>query len=840
MPARKSLGSDRLSSYRAKRSAGRTPEPFGGATVPGGNRFVVQMHDATRLHWDLRLEYEGVLLSWAVPKGPSPNPADKRLAVRTEDHPLDYYDFEGLIPEGEYGGGGVIVWDAGVWIPLEDPGTGLKTGKLLFNLKGFKLQGRWTLVKTKQDEKSWLLIKERDGWARDTGTESYPEDSIFSGLTAPQRRAGFDPGPELQSQLDALGTPEGTVDAWEVKVMLAEARQKPFSRKGWIFEIKYDGYRLLGAVDGGEAKLVSRNGNDLTATFPEIERALRDLPFEGVVLDGEAVVHDEEGIPSFQRLQKRGRLQRRTDILRASVELPSTLYAFDLLAVEGRDLRSLPLLDRKRILKQILPSLGPVRYSDHIPEAGEAMYGEATRMRLEGMVAKDAASAYMGGRSAKWLKVRAIKSDDFVVVGFTEPKGGRGGFGALHLGLYEPDGTLSYAGRVGTGFNVSQLGELREVLDDLEVPSTPLESGPIPKGKAHHWVWPVLVAEVNFKEFTEEGLLRHPSLSRMRDDKPASQCVRESLEDELEEPPEVVDDSDERVVHFTNLDKPFWPEAGYTKGDLIEYYRAVAPWLLPYLADRPVVLTRYPDGIDGKSFFQKDAPDYAPDWLRTEVIWSEGSERDLHYFVCDHVESLLYLANMGTIPFHVWSSRIATLSKPDWCILDLDPKEAPFTDVVACALVIREVTKEIGLPAYVKTSGSSGLHVLVPVGRKLTYEQSRGLGELLARVVVRELPDVATVTRNPRKREGKVYVDYVQNGHGRLLVAPFSVRPKPGAPVSAPLRWSEVNRKLSIQDHTIATLPPRLKRMRKNPWAGLLTDTPDLVAALAALKKWFD
>ncbi len=837
MPARKSLDSDRLSSYRAKRSTERTPEPFGGRVVPGGRRFVVQMHDASRLHWDLRLEHDGVLLSWAVPKGPSPNPADKRLAVRTEDHPLDYYDFEGTIPEGEYGGGGVVVWDTGVWIALEDPVAGLESGKLLFNLRGFRLQGRWTLVKTKQDEKSWLLIKERDGWASDAGTEQYGLDSIFSGLTASQRRAGYDPRPEMHQELDRLGAPPGKVDVRKAKVQLAASESEPFSRKGWVFEIKYDGYRLLCSSDHGESRLISRNGNDLTAVFPEIERALRTLPYDGVVVDGEAVVHDEQGLPSFQHLQKRGTLQRRSDILRAAVELPATLYAFDLLAIEGHDLRTLPLVERKAILERILPSTGPVRYSDHIAEQGRAMFTHATRMGLEGVVGKDATSRYAGGRSTKWIKVRAIQSDDFVVVGFTEPKGGRGGLGALHLGQYDDQGELVYTGRAGTGFTAAVLKELRADLDALRVESTPVTRGPVPRGNAHHWVEPSLVAEVSFKEFTEEGLLRHPSFLRRRGDKDPADCVIRVRDREPAEPAAVVDDTHERQVHFTNLDKVFWPEAGYTKGDLIEYYRSVSRWLLPYLADRPVVLTRYPDGIDGKSFFQKDAPDYAPEWLRTEVIWSEGTERDLHYFVCENVESLLYLANMGTVPLHIWSSRIATLGLPDWCILDLDPKEAPFTDVVACALVIRDVTRRIGLPAYVKTSGSSGLHVLVPVARALTYEQSRSLGELLARVVIRELPDVATVTRNPRKREGKVYLDYVQNAHGRLLVAPFSVRPKPGAPVSVPLRWSEVNDRLLISDHTIRTVPARLKRMKKDPWAGLLTDEPDLLGALSALTE---
>ncbi len=832
MPARNPT-SDRLSDYRAKRSASATPEPFGGKILPGGSRFVVQMHKASRLHYDFRLELNGVLLSWAVPRGPSPNPADKRLAVHTEDHPLEYVDFEGVIPEGNYGAGGVIVWDLGTWIPLEDPEQGLEKGKLLFNLKGHKLQGRWTLVRTKQD---WLLIKERDGWAREEGTESYPQDSIFSGLTAEEITRGETRWPEIEERIVAAGAPRRAVDLSGPPFMLAESRAKPFSREGWIFEIKYDGYRLLGIRDDDRARLISRNGNDLTPTFPEIERALYGLPYPGLVLDGEAVVHDEHGLPSFQRLQKRGRLRRRTDVLRSSMELPAALYAFDLLAIGGYDLRSLPLVERKSLLQALLPSTGPIRYSDHIEERGEAMFEHAGRLRLEGMVGKDAESKYRAGRSSKWIKVRSVRTDDFVVVGFTEAKGGRGGFGALHLGQYEA-GELVYSGRVGTGFSEAQLDEIRSLLDPLDGGAPP-GSGPVPKGAGHHWVEPEVVVEVEYKEVTGDGMLRHPSFLRLRDDKPPSDCRRQDEHHPLEEPVRVKDDTKQKVVHFSNLDKVFWPEEGYTKGDLIEYYRSVAPWLLPLLSDRPVVLTRYPDGIDGKSFFQKNAPGFAPDWVRTEVIWSEGSERDLHYFICEDVESLEYLANSATIPLHVWSSRVATLGRPDWCILDLDPKDAPFSDVVACARRIKKLCDAIDMPAFVKTSGSTGLHVLLPLGRQLTYEQSRAFGQLMATVIVSELPDVATVTRNPKKREGKVYIDYVQNGHGRLLVSPYCVRPLPGAPVSTPLRWSEVNAKLEIGNHTIRTVPKRLARQKKDPWAGLLELKPDLAAALARLSEW--
>lgn len=832
---------ERLEKYRAKRTAGRTPEPFGGEVVVGGSTFVVQMHDARALHWDLRLELDGVLLSWAVPKGPSPNQADKRLAMQTEDHPLEYAEFEGIIPEGEYGAGPMIVWDRGRWAPVEDPHAGLEKGKLLFDLYGHKLMGRWTLVKTKQAPNSWLLIKESDAHMDpEGGTESYPDDSIYSGLTVDEFARADERAETLAERVAELGARERAVRADDVQLMLATSREEPFSRKGWIFELKYDGYRLLAERVGREPYLRSRAGHDLTATFPEIARAVRGLPFEGLILDGEVVVHDADGLPSFSQLQKRGRILNRRDALRASVELPAIYYAFDLLAIEGYDLRGLPLLQRKELLHEVLPSVGPIRYSDHIPEQGEAMYRQVTAMRLEGIVGKKADAPYRGGRSTHWVKVRTVRVEDFVVVGWTEPKGGRSGFGSLHIAQYD-GADLVYLGSVGSGFTDAQLDEGLEALRELEVDASPCTRGPAPKGKAHHWVRPDLVVEVKYKELTDQGLARQASFSRWRDDKPPSECVVEGAgADEPPEPPVTASVGEERTVPLSNLDKVFWPKEGYTKGDLVEYHRAVAEWMLPYLEDRPLVMTRFPDGIEGKSFFQKDAPPFAPDWIRRVTLWSEGSERELSYFVADDLESLLYVINLGTIPLHIWSSRIETLATPDWCILDLDPKEAPFGDVVEVARTLHDVCEEIGLPSFPKTSGSSGIHVLVPLGRRLTYEQSRTLGELLGRVVVAERTDIATLTRNPKKREGKVYIDFVQNGHGRLLVAPFTVRPLPGATVSAPLKWSEVNRRLAISNHTIASVPRRMKRLKQDPMRPVLDLEPDLLGALERLTHWFD
>ena len=843
MPA----GSDRLERYRQKRTAGRTPEPFGGAAVPStGRLFVFHKHHARNLHWDLRLEWEGALESWAVPKGPSPDPADKRLAMHVEPHPLDYAEFEGVIPEGEYGAGPSIVWDRGIWIPKEDVREGFEKGKLLFELRGFKVKGLWTLVHTpRAGENHWLLIKERDAYVDKAGTGLYPDESIYSGLLVDELPQADERAAALVERALELGAKKRRVRATDVEVMKATVREDAFSDPAWVFELKYDGYRLIaGREEDQDAVLISRNGNDLTATFPEIARAVKGLLHPGLVLDGEVVVHDEKGFPSFDRLQRRGRLQRRSDVARATLELPAVYYAFDLLALEGLDLRGLPLVERKRLLKEMLPTVGPVRYSEHIEGMGEAMYEQVGALGLEGIVAKKAAGPYTGGRSKDWFKIPAHRTDDFVVVGWTDPKGTRGGFGALQLAQWV-DGTLTYAGSVGTGFSEAKLGEVKAALDLLPSLKKPELAGEVPKGRGHHWVEPALVAEVRYKEITAQGMVRHAAFLRLRDDKDPEECVRQDPgpQEELPEPPPVM--KEERTIAFTNLDKVYFPADGempaITKGDLIDYYREVGRWLLPWLRDRPVVLTRYPDGIHGKSFYQKDAPEWTPDWVRTETVWSEGSEKALDYFVADDLETVLYLANLGSIPLHIWHSRVASLDKPDWCLLDLDPKDAPFSDVVEVALFLHQVCLEIELPHYVKTTGSSGLHILVPLGRQMTYDQSVTLGELLARMAVKALPKIATVERTVRKREGKVYVDYLQNRAGQLMASTFCVRPKAGAPVSAPLLWEEVGSGLDLMDYTIRTVPPRMEELEKrgtgDPCRPALEEKPDLLSALQRLHE---
>jgi bifunctional non-homologous end joining protein LigD len=856
---------DSLETYRAKRSADRSPEPVGTVSATPGRLFVVHKHDASHLHFDLRLEMDGVLRSWAVPRGPSYDMNDKRLAVKVEDHPLEYGDFEGVIPKGNYGAGGIIVWDRGEWVPLEDWRTGLEKGKLLFELRGYKLHGTWALVKIKKSERDWLLLKERDAWVASPG-DQFVETSVLSGLTVEEVKAGRTPATRLRAALEQTAAVRARVDPRKVSVMLAEPSDDPFTRDGWLFELKLDGYRLLAAKRGGEALLLTRNCNDYTAVFPEIARAVKALPYDECIIDGEVVVLDPQGRPSFSLLQQRGRLKSSLDVKLAAVELPATLFVFDLLALEEFDLRPLPLLARKGFLMDALPKLGPVRTLDHIEREGEAFLRQVDALGLEGMIAKRADAPYRGGRTDAWLKIKAERTGDFVIVGFTKPKGSRSHLGALQLADMV-GGTLVYAGRVGTGFNEALLAELNDALAStvrrdppcvgpaLSPDAAPLGSEAIPDTKTTTWVEPTLVCEVRYREFTPDGVLRHAALLRMRTDKAPRDCERQQwartaeaaasesqleaapLDHALPDTPPPPKAAAEKTVAFSNLRKVYWPADRYTKGDLVEYYRWASPWILPYLRNRPLVLTRFPDGIDGKSFYQKDAPEFAPSWIRTVPIWSEESQREVRYFVCDDEETLLYIANLGSIPLHMWGSRVGSLEQADWCVMDLDPKEAPFSDVVRTALVLRELCESIALPSYVKTTGKTGLHIVLPLARQCTYEQTRTLGELLARVVLREVGDIATITRHVTRRGDKVYLDYLQNRHGQTIVAPFSVRPLPGATVSMPLTWDEVGPSLDPREFTIRTAIPRMEGQGADPMARVLEDRPDLGAVLQRLAQ---
>jgi bifunctional non-homologous end joining protein LigD len=672
-------------------------------------------------------------------------------------------------------------------------------------------------------------------------------------LTVNERRDTTAVRAALRARLKALGAPRGEVAPQRQAFMLATLEREPFSKPGWLFEWKYDGVRVLAERRGQRVTLLGRSGQVVTARYPEVVAALAALPLDRFLIDGELVALDARGVPSFARLQARMHLTRPADIARARSAVPVEGIFFDCLDLDGYDMRGLSLTSRRDGLERLLPPRGPVRWADAVPEAGEAVYRVAETTGLEGIVAKRADSPYTGTRSRDWIKIKCQKRQEFVVGGYTDPQGSRRHLGALHLGIYD-GADLVYVSKVGSGLDAATLRDLHAALVPLGRASSPFTIG-TPRGRGHHWVQPRLVAEVRFSEWTQDGGLRHPTFLGLRNDVAPEACRRETPvaagpRDEERPAGERRDTSradtpvgetgrtdragGDARTRVTNPDKVFWPDEGYTKGDLLTYYDRIAPLLLPYLRDRPVVLTRYPDGVTGKSFFQKDAPRFTPDWVRTERIYSMDTERDIDYFVVDDAEMLRYVVNLGTVPLHLWSSRVGSLDRPDWLVLDLDPKGAPFRDVMTIARTLHRILDSLALPAYLKTSGATGLHILVPLGARYTYEEARTFARVVAAVAVDAEPAIATLARPIQAREGKVYVDFGQNGHGQTIVAPFAVRPRPGAPASCPLRWSELTRRLDPARFTIRTIPPRFERM-DDPLAPILTGHGDLAAALDRL-----
>ncbi len=863
----------RLAAYRAKRDPARTSEPFGGGRVGDGRVFVVHKHSARRLHYDLRLAMAGVLASWAVPKGPPSTPGDKRLAVHVEDHPLEYGDFEGVIPEGSYGAGPSIVWDRGSYWLVDgaDPLEAVQQGKLDLALAGYKLRGRWALVRTSRGERDWLLIKKADSTpAGSPATDvdvigRYPE-SVLSGLTVEELREGGSRLEQVRARLRSLEAPRGRITASAATFMLATPAEAPPDQPGWLFEIKYDGVRVFAVRHGRTVELIGRSGRLTTTRYPEVVSAVLALPVDDFVIDGEVIALDAAGRPSFQLLQNRMALSNPRDVEHVMAEVPVSAVFFDCLALDGHDLRALPLTVRKACLRLFLPSRGLAAYGDHVEGQGAAFLDAACAQGLEGIVAKRAGSAYVGRRSSDWLKIKCQMRQEFVIGGYTRPHGTRPYFGALHLGVYDA-GRLVYVGKVGTGFDSPTLKSIHDALQPLRRDTSPFDLGG-PAGAGHFWVEPKLCAEVRFTEWTEDGAVRHPAFIGLRRDKPPKSVARErsdpppragpawtsprgrgratggrsasggALGSETPQPESPPSDSprDEARVRLTNLTKVFWPDDGYTKGDLIAYYDAVAPLLLPYLRDRPLVLTRYPDGITGKSFYQKDAPPFVPDWIRTVSIHSEETARDIAYLVVDEADALRYVINMGTIPLHLWASRVESLDRPDWLVLDLDPKGASFADVIRIARVIHGLLGELRLSSFVKTSGATGLHILIPLGARYSYEDARHFAHLLATLAVQEAPEIATVTRAIRSREGKVYVDWGQNVRGQTIAAPFSARPRPGATVSCPLRWEEVTDRLDPTRFTIVSILDRFASKR-DPLAPVLTTAIDMARALTVVDQ---
>ena len=777
----------KLAEYRKKRDPKKTPEPFGGKKKGKEPIFVVQRHDARALHYDFRLERDGALASWAVPKGVPLEPGQRALAVHVEDHPLEYAAFEGEIPKGEYGAGSVEIWDRGTYELLEEK----RNGGLTVRLHGERLEGTWTLVPAKLDgkEKNWLLLKKRE-----------------DGASEPAKRRQYRP-------------------------MLATSSKDVPAGADWLFEVKWDGYRAIADVRGGDAALTSRNGNDLTQRFRSTATAIeRAVKTPDCVLDGEVCALDEEGRATFSAMQQ-GKTGTRY-----------VFVAFDVLEVDGQPVIDLPLSERhERLAGLIDRRRRDVQVSETFDD-GRALYEAAKKQRFEGIMAKRRDSRYLPGRRTRdWLKIKTHGRQEFVIAGYTRGQGRRSGaFGSLILGYYK-DGELTYAGNVGTGFNDQEIDKLLAKLRRLERKATPFRSVPkMPKVRkdAIVWVEPKLVAEVEFAEWTHDGRLRAPSYQGLRDDKAADDVQREEPNSVQAIPAEIT--KGKRVLKLSNLDKPFWPDEGITKGDLLAYYRDVAAALVPHLKDRPFTMKRYPDGAYGKFFFQKDAPKHMPDWIPTREFTvstrdSPRQRRKIRVPLVNDELALLWMVNMGTIDMNTWYSRVDKPSRPDWVLFDLDPSDdVGFPETIEVALLVKQALDALGLESCVKTSGSDGIHVLVPIARRHTFDQAREFSEIIASALARTHRGLVTTEWTRAKRRG-VLIDSNQNGEGKTIASVYSVRPREGAPVSTPLRWDEVKAGLDPREFTMDVVRERLEQ-HGDLFEPMLHGRQSLSAALKTVK----
>lgn len=867
-----------LEKYKQKRNKKITPEPFGGASHDTAKlHFVVQKHDATRLHYDFRLEMEGVLKSWAVPKGPSVNPDDRRLAMMVEDHPYDYRTFEGIIPEGEYGAGTVIVWDEGTYEAADLPGEskneqeksllhGINSGKVKVVLHGKKLKGKYVLVKYKdKEDNSWFLMKMHDENASNEDVTKL-DKSVQSGKTLDEvektsmnvhhsnRLKGerdkssekTDVRNELTKESEAiLKKAPATNMPSTVKPMLATLVDKPFNGDEWLFEVKWDGYRTVALVNSGDVQLLSRNGKSFTEKYYPLTDSLKGWSMNAI-FDSELVVLNTKGVSDFGALQN----------WRSESDGELVMYIFDLLWYEGRNLMPLPFRERRSILENIFPKTNDrIRLSEVFPGKGEDFFKAAEDLGLEGIIAKNAESTYAQGyRSKSWLKIKVHKRQEVVIGGYTINEGTDKLFSALLLGVFEKD-RLQFVGKVGTGFNDSMQKEMMKQFKPLIIKKSPFAMEPDvnqpsrfrpnPPHAEAVWLKPELVCEVTYAEMTDDGVFRHPSFKGLRTDKKSTEVIRE-LEIPVEE---VVDEEDVKEtkiqnagrsflqapeaktrktllnpteesqvkninghdLKFTNLSKVYWPEEGYTKRDLINYYYQVADYILPYLKDRPQSLNRFPNGITGKSFYQKNVKGKSPEWVITfPYTTSDGEHKE--YLIGNDEAALLWMANLGCIEMNPWFSRVQKEDYPDFCIIDLDPDKNTFEQVIEAALETKKVLDMLGVPSYPKTSGSTGIHVYIPLAAKYTYDQSQMFGRLIANLIHQRIPEYTSVERFVKNRGGKMYIDFLQNRPEATVAGPYSLRPKPGATVSMPLHWDEVRKGLKMNDFTIKNAVARLKR----------------------------
>lgn len=804
-----------LSEYNRKRDFEITAEPSGSA--PTGKRkaqalsFVIQKHDARNLHYDFRLELDGVLLSWAVPKGPSLDPSQKRLAVHVEDHPLSYGSFEGSIPAGQYGAGDVIVWDRGVWQPHDDPRKAYAAGKLKFTLVGEKLSGDWTLVRTRLkgsgDKQQWLLIKEKDPQARPAAdydiVEAEPK-SVISDASVGKKPRETKAKPRAKPQKATAALPE------QFSPQLATLVDRA-PEGDWQYEIKFDGYRMLARIRDGDVRLFTRNGHDWTERLPRQAKALQALKLKDSWLDGEVVSLNGDGLPDFQALQNAFDIGRSLDIV---------FYLFDAPFLDGNDQRQAPVEERRAALKAALSGSRSklLRYSEAFAANQRDIFESACDLALEGVIGKRVGSPYVSSRSADWIKLKCRLRQEFVIVGYTRPQGSRSGFGALLLAVNDDTG-LVYAGRVGTGFDQAALKSIYAQLTPLERKASPLAK-PLTSAQARgvHWVEPNLVGEVQFAEWTREGVVRQAAFVGMRTDKPPAQIIHEQprTAKSLKAPAKAKKASG---VNITHPERVIDPQSGTQKQQLAQFYERISEWVLPFLRHRPVSLLRAPEGIEGEQFFQKHSERLAiPNIKQLDQALDPGHARLMEI---DSVSALLGAVQMGTVELHTWGATADKIDTPDLFVLDLDPDPAlPWKAMVEAAQLTLSVLDELGLEAFVKTSGGKGLHLVIPLARRDGWDTVKAFAKAIAQFMTQQLPERFTATSGPKNRVGKIFIDYLRNARGASTVAAYSVRARPGLPVSVPVSREELKGLRGAQQWTVANLLERLEGLKADPWAG--------------------
>ena len=879
-------GMAELAEYRRKRRFAETPEPRGKKARKDEKVFVVQKHAATRLHYDLRLEVGGVLKSWAVPKGPSMNPGDKRLAIQVEDHPFEYRKFEGTIPEGNYGAGEVIIWDQGTYEPegALSAAEQLERGELKFRLHGHKLNGSFVLVKLKHSrgKNEWLLIKHRDDHADPMWNVDDHGESVVSGRPLPktqkEKRKILDSAAPNPSELPGARSAPMPRD---VSVTLAKIADKPFSDPNWLFEIKWDGIRTVACVENGSVNLFSRSKREVTGEFPEFQDLAKYLRAGTAILDGEIVTLDKNGRSDFQKLQNRFGVTKPSQKLMQ--EVPLNYYLFDVLYCNGFDVRKTPLLQRKELLRQILRGDDRVRFSEHQLEKGKELYAVAKDQGLEGIVGKQIESPYTGNRTDYWLKFKIVNELDAVVVGWTAPRHTRQYFGALVLALHDYEMELQFIGSVGTGFDQKTQKALLADLEKLRVARSPLRDPP--KLREHvEWVRPAMVARIKFANWTEDNHLRAPVFLGIRKDRTPEDCTFDAARPEhadkrettaprkapaggeakptkskaeatakskaepsdagYEELAHGTSESlrfqvDHQVLSLTHLNKIYFPESGIRKRDLIAYYYRTADHILPFLKDRPLVMRRYPNGIEEKAFFQKEAPASIPEWIQRARVYSDERGGEMDYVMAQDRPSLLFLTNLGCIDHNPWSSRYDHQDFPDYVFFDLDPTpDTPFTTVLRVARSIYRVLVSTRLTCFLKTSGATGFHIYIPLEPIYKYAQTRTFAEIISQIVASELPKDTTLERSVRKRPpGRVLLDALQNAKGKPLAAVYSARAHPGATVSTPVTAGELmNGDINPVAWTIKTLFDRLQSVG-DLWKDFWSKRQTLDAALEALTQ---